>query len=107
MAVGYPLSYESVKNKQIFGLKELIRSSEVKLYGAGVKIQNNQFLAHGGRLFYLMSSGKDIIDARQSVYKNLSTVSIDGNNLHYRTDIGWRDLQRLRLNERIIDIIHS
>lgn len=93
---GYPSSYESVSGKQIFGLKELINSPEVKLYGAGIKVKKNQLLANGGRLFYLMSTGDNIIMARASVYKNLSTISIDGNNLHYRTDIGWRDLQRLR-----------
>ncbi len=93
---GYSLSYESVKGKLIFGLEKIIKSKKVKLYGAGVKVKDHQFIANGGRLFYLVAEGKNIIEARQIVYQNLSSISIDCNHLHFRTDIGWRDVQRLR-----------
>ncbi len=93
---GYPVSYEAVKGKEIYGLKELIKSKDVKIYGAGVKIEKNKFIAHGGRLFYIMAEGKNIIEARKNVYKNLFSISISGNNLHFRNDIGWRDVERLR-----------
>ncbi|MEI8067489.1 MAG: phosphoribosylamine--glycine ligase [Candidatus Shapirobacteria bacterium] len=92
---GYPSSYEEVKGKQIFGLEKMSNSKEVKLYGAGIKVKDNKFFANGGRVFYLMAQGKDIIEARKKVYKNLALIDIDGNNLHFRTDIGWRDLARL------------
>jgi phosphoribosylamine---glycine ligase len=92
---GYPVNYDSVKGKKILGLKELLFSKNIKVLGAGVKIINNQLTACGGRLFYLISSGKNIIEARKNVYSELLNISIEGNNLHYRTDIGWRDVQRL------------
>jgi phosphoribosylamine--glycine ligase len=93
---GYPVSYETVKGKQIFGLDTLLKSKKIKIFGAGVKTKNDKFLAYGGRLFYLMAEGKDVIEARKNIYQNLSLVSIEGNNLHFRTDIGWRDIDRLR-----------
>jgi len=93
---GYPVSYENVKGKQVFGLEKIIKSEEVKLYGAGIIIKDNKFFANGGRVFYLMAQGKDIFAARKKVYKNLELITIDGNNLHFRTDIGWRDIKRLR-----------
>jgi phosphoribosylamine---glycine ligase len=92
---GYPVNYDSVKGKKIMGLKELLFSKNIKVLGAGVKIINNQLTASGGRLFYLISSGKNIIEARKKVYEQLANINIKGNNLHYRTDIGWRDVQRL------------
>jgi len=92
---GYPINYDAVKGKQIFGLEKILNSPKVKLLGAGTQYQNNKFIAHGGRLFYLVASGENIIAARKNVYDELSNISIEGNNLHYRTDIGWRDVARL------------
>ncbi|MCW1949387.1 MAG: phosphoribosylamine--glycine ligase [Candidatus Shapirobacteria bacterium] len=92
---GYPVNYNNVKGKQIFGLSKIFSSKKVKIFGAGTQFKNNQYIANGGRLFYLVSEGKNITDARKKVYNELSGISIEGNNLHYRTDIGWRDVQRL------------
>ncbi len=92
---GYPVNYDDVKGKQIFGLEEILTSKKVKLLGAGTQYQNNKFIAHGGRLFYLVASGENIITARKNVYDELAKISIEGDNLHYRTDIGWRDVARL------------
>lgn len=92
---GYPINYDAVKGKQIFGLEKILSSKKVKLLGAATQFKNNQFMAHGGRLFYLVSAGKNIIAAQKNVYSQLSNISIEGDNLHYRTDIGWRDAQRL------------
>lgn len=92
---GYPVNYDQVKGKQIFGLSKIIHSKKVKLFGAGTQFKDSRYIAHGGRLFYLVSVGKNITDARKKVYAELSGISIEGNNLHYRTDIGWRDIQRL------------
>ncbi len=92
---GYPVDYNVVKGKQIFGLEKIFNSKTIKLFGAGTQYQNNKFFAHGGRLFYLVALGENIIIARKNVYDALSTISIKGDNLHYRTDIGWRDVARL------------
>lgn len=93
---GYPENYEAVKGKQIYGLDEARKVNGVKIYGAGVKVADGHYYANGGRLFYIVGEGKTVIDARQRAYEAMSLVHIDGNNLHFRTDIGWRDVQRLR-----------
>lgn len=97
-ARGYPAGYSQVKGKQIYGLEEARKVKGVRIYGAGVKEVSGKYYAHGGRLFYLVGEGKNVIEARGRAYEAMSLVHIDGNNLHYRTDIGWRDVQRLRKN---------
>lgn len=92
---GYPSSYDSVKGKQIFGLEKVLGLPGIKLYGAGVKKQGKRYFVAGGRLFYIVGEGKDVIEARRKAYEAMSQVYIEGNNLHYRTDIGWRDVERL------------
>lgn len=93
---GYPGDYKGVRGKQIYGLDEAREIEGVKLYGAGVKVEDGKYYANGGRLFYIVGEGETVIDARQKAYEAMSLVYIDGNNLHFRTDIGWRDVKRLR-----------
>ncbi len=93
---GYPLDYSKVKDKQVFGLDEAGKISGVKIYGAGIKVIDNKHYASGGRLFYIVGEGKTVIEARQKAYEAMSLIFVEGNNLHYRTDIGWRDVERLR-----------
>ncbi|MCL5090424.1 MAG: phosphoribosylamine--glycine ligase, partial [Patescibacteria group bacterium] len=97
---GYPGDYSQVKGKEVFGLEEVSKIAGVRLYGAGVKKEGCHFYANGGRLFYLVGEGKNVIEARSKVYEAMAKVYIEGNNLHYRTDIGWRDVGRLRNNLR-------
>lgn len=91
---GYPQDYQDVVGKQIFGLDEIIKSTNVKIFGAGVNKKNGKYFAIGGRLFYVLASGKNIADTRKKAYSALSQIYIEGNNLHYRTDIGFRDMER-------------
>ncbi len=92
---GYPGDYSNVKGKQIFGLEKASKIPDVKIYGAGIKIHSNKFYANGGRIFYVTGEGKNIHEARQKAYKAMKLISVEGNNLHYRTDIGWRDARRI------------
>jgi len=94
-SAGYPNDYSRVKGKEIFRLDELTSNNSVKIFGAGIKIKNNKFLANGGRIFHLVSEGKNIIDARKKAYQELSSIYIEGNNLHYRTDIGWQEMEKI------------
>lgn len=112
-SLGYPEDYSKVKGKTISGLETLTHEDGIKLYGAGVKIvttyQNpetrNQeikiYTANGGRLFYVIAEGEDVIKAREKAYEALKKVSIPGesgnNLLHFRTDIGYRDVERLKI----------
>ena len=93
---GYPGDYEKVRGKQIFGINEARKIAGVRIYGAGVKEEAGKYYANGGRLFYIMGEGKTVIEARRKAYEAMALVYIEGNNLHFRTDIGWRDVQRLR-----------
>lgn len=93
---GYPGNYEAVKGKRIYGLDEAMNVPGVRIFGAGIKVVDDKYYAAGGRLFYIVGEGIDVIQARQRAYEAISLVSIEGNNLHYRTDIGWRDVARLR-----------
>ncbi|MGH7246152.1 MAG: phosphoribosylamine--glycine ligase [Candidatus Levyibacteriota bacterium] len=93
---GYPSDYSAVKGKEIIGLEKVTYMDNVLLFGAGVKVENQKYLANGGRLFYIVGEGKDVIVAREKAYDAMKLVNIEGNNLHYRTDIGWRDIARLK-----------
>lgn len=93
-SLGYPGDYSQVIGKQIFGLEEIKKAKNVKVFGAGVKIIKGNYFAHGGRLFYLMAEGRNVAQARQIAYNALSLTYVEGNKLHYRTDIGYRDLER-------------
>jgi phosphoribosylamine--glycine ligase len=98
-SLGYPEDYSKVKGREILGLSEFIKSEDLKIYGAGVKIKDGKYIASGGRLFYVVASGKDTREARDKAYKALETISIPGENqenlLHFRKDIGYRDVDRL------------
>lgn len=93
---GYPGDYSKIKGKQILGLEKAMKIPGVKIFGSGVKREGKKFLANGGRLFYVVGEGKNVLEARKIVYKALNLISIEGDNLHYRTDIGWRDLERMK-----------
>lgn len=92
---GYPTDYSRVVGKQIVGLDKFLKSSDVQVFGAGVKKQNGKYTAHGGRLFYVMAAGKNVVDARKKAYDAISKIKVEGDNLHYRRDIGYRDLERM------------
>ena len=89
---GYPVKYE--KGRLIRGLEDAAGVPGVSIYGAGLKLSHNQVCGNGGRLFSIVGEHDDIIGARQKAYAAMAFVSVEGNGLHYRTDIGWRDVER-------------
>ncbi|OGD89332.1 phosphoribosylamine--glycine ligase [Candidatus Curtissbacteria bacterium RIFCSPHIGHO2_01_FULL_40_12] len=95
---GYPKDYSKVVGKKIIGLEKILKLKNVQIFGAGVKVKNRQYLAAGGRLFYMMAQGRNVAEARKMAYNALSRIRVEGDNLHYRTDIGWRDLKRYYSN---------
>lgn len=94
-AKGYPVDYEAAKGKKVFGIEKAIKMG-VKIYGAGIKKTGNDYVVNGGRILYIVGEGKSVLEAREKAYKAMAMISIEGDNLHYRTDIGWRDLERLK-----------
>lgn len=103
-ANGYPFNLTPVKGKQIFGISEVIKIKGINVYSSGVKEQNGKYVVSGGRMFHIIGEGKNILEAREKAYAAMAKISVEGNNLHYRTDIGWRDAERMRnleLNRRV------
>ncbi len=92
---GYPEDYSSVKGKEITGLEEVMKIPGVLVFGSGVQRKSNKFYVNGGRVFYIVGEGQNVIEARDKAYSAMSLINIEGDNLHYRKDIGWRDLERL------------
>lgn len=93
-AKGYPNDYSKVKGKKVLGIDEVIKSG-IKVYGAGIKKVKEDYIVNGGRVLYIVGEGKNITEAREQAYKAMKQINIEGNNLHYRTDIGWRDVERM------------
>ncbi|MGA9287315.1 MAG: phosphoribosylamine--glycine ligase, partial [Anaerobacillus sp.] len=86
---GYPGSYE--KGKAISGLDAV--SSESLVFHAGTKRIDDKLVTDGGRILLVASSGNDLKEASQTVYKELEQVDVkDG---FYRTDIGHRAISRV------------
>ena len=59
---------------------------DVKLFHAGTKIQNNQLMTSGGRVFCATGIGTDLANAQKNAYNLVSKISFDG--AFNRKDIG-------------------
>jgi phosphoribosylamine--glycine ligase len=93
-AKGYPNDYSRAQGKTIKGLREAMKISGITIYGSGIKKKGKEFVVNGGRIFHLVAEGKNIEQAREKAYAAMSHIFVEGNNLHYRTDIGWREIER-------------
>lgn len=93
-AKGYPEDYRKALGKKIYGLEKAQKASGVQIFGAGVKRAGKHYVVSGGRIFHLVASGRDIFDARRKAYNAMSQIYVEGNNLHFRTDIGFKELER-------------
>jgi phosphoribosylamine--glycine ligase len=51
----------------------------------GTSVKDGQVYTAGGRVLMVVSSGKDLADARANVYAQVRKISCD--NLFYRNDI--------------------
>jgi phosphoribosylamine--glycine ligase len=96
-SLGYPVDYAKVKGKIVTGLNKAMKLSGVKIFGAGIAKKGKDFVVHGGRVIHVVGEGKTFVEAKDKAYKAMAMINIQGNNLHFRTDIGWRDLERENL----------
>ncbi|MCL1948306.1 MAG: phosphoribosylamine--glycine ligase [Turicibacter sp.] len=79
-AAGYPEKYES--GAVIKGLDKL---EGVDVYHMGTKAAGTDYAINGGRVLFVVGSGKNLDEARAKVYKELQ--KIDCQELFFRTDI--------------------
>ncbi|MFH1364037.1 MAG: phosphoribosylglycinamide synthetase C domain-containing protein, partial [Candidatus Aenigmatarchaeota archaeon] len=93
---GYPGDYSRVKGKRIYGLEEAMAVPGVTVYGAGIRMEDGNFYANGGRLFSVVGEGDNIIHAQERARDVMERISVEGDNLYWRNDIGLRDIGRYR-----------
>lgn len=94
VAKGYPGNYSQAMGKKINGIDNA-RATGATVYGANVLVEGEEHKVNGGRLFYVGGIGDDVVQARAMAYGGMKVVTIEGDNLHFRTDIGNRDVRRL------------
>ncbi|MCK5429206.1 MAG: phosphoribosylamine--glycine ligase, partial [Anaerolineales bacterium] len=83
---GYPGKYQT--GYEIDGLYNL--DSDIQVFHAGTKLDENKVLTSGGRVLTVVASGKSIAEARDKVYANIPRISFD--SATYRTDIAMREV---------------
>ena len=83
---GYPGQY--VTGLPITGLDTV--DDDVMVFHAGTKSSDGAICTDGGRVFTVTALGRNIAEARDKVYRNISRISFNG--CHYRRDIGQREV---------------
>jgi phosphoribosylamine--glycine ligase len=81
-SAGYPGSYQT--GFPVGGLDEV--DKDIIIFHAGTKEgQSGEVLTSGGRVLTAVATGKNLTEAREKVYKNISRIHFEG--CHYRQDI--------------------
>jgi len=89
-SAGYPGSYK--KGLPIKGLNEV--DKDLLIFHAGTKLgDDGTIYTNGGRVLTLVGTGKNMAEAREKVYSNISKIYFDG--CHYRKDIALREIKRI------------
>ena len=79
---GYPGSYKT--GFPIRGIEDL--DEDIMVFHAGTKTgSSGELLTSGGRVLTVVATGKDLAEAREKVYKNISRINFEG--AYYRKDI--------------------
>ena len=58
----------------------------------GTKMENGEFYTNGGRVLFVVASGKDLLEAKEKALADVKKIKCD--NLFYRSDIGHRALNK-------------
>jgi phosphoribosylamine--glycine ligase len=87
---GYPGPYG--KGTAINGLESFKDSRDVVVFHAGTSFKNGEVVTSGGRVLGVTALGKDIVSAKESVYKAVEKISFEG--MQYRTDISDKAIKK-------------
>jgi len=88
-AGGYPDSY--AKGEIISGLEQA-DSDSVKVFHAGTAEQEGEVATSGGRVLCVTALGETVQQAQELAYRAVNKIS--WNNVYFRTDIGYRAVER-------------
>ncbi len=83
---GYPGKYET--GLPIRGLGSV--GPDIMVFHAGTRFSNGVICTDGGRVLTVTALGRNIAEARDKVYRNISRISFK--DCHYRRDIGAREV---------------
>jgi phosphoribosylamine--glycine ligase len=79
---GYPGNYKT--GFPISGLDNV--DKDIMVFHAGTKLGNKkEVLTNGGRVLTIVATGKNLAEAREKVYRNITRVHFEG--AYYRKDI--------------------
>lgn len=87
-AKGYPGTYE--KGSKILGLDTISESTNIQVFHAGTKEEDNNIIATGGRVLNITARGSSLKEAHRLAYETIEKIQWE--NGFYRNDIGWRAL---------------
>ncbi|MEM9878664.1 MAG: phosphoribosylamine--glycine ligase [Pseudomonadota bacterium] len=86
---GYPGRYQ--KGDVISGI-EAAELGGAAVFHAGTASEDGAVTATGGRVLNVTALGENVTQAHQNAYKAVGAIQWD--NAYYRSDIGWRAMQR-------------
>jgi len=89
-ANGYPGT--PVKGTEIKGLEAARLVPNVEIFHAGTRCDGDRLLADGGRVLNVTGRGRTVAEARDAAYAAIAKIDWPGG--FFRSDIGWRALQR-------------
>jgi phosphoribosylamine---glycine ligase len=86
---GYPGDYE--KGSRLLGVAE-VPSDVAKVFHAGTAEKDGYLVASGGRVLCVTARGATVSEAQRKAYEGVRVI--DWPQGFYRSDIGWRAVQR-------------
>ncbi len=86
---GYPGKFQ--KGRLIQGIAEADALEQVKVFHAGTRLKDGQFITAGGRVLGVTAKAVDLPAAIARVYQALKKVQFE--QMHYRSDIGSKGLK--------------
>jgi phosphoribosylamine--glycine ligase len=89
-AKGYPGDY--ARGSEIRGLDAAAGIEGVEVFHAGTTQQGPRVVSAGGRVLNVTARGRTVAEAQRRAYEAVGKIDWPGG--FYRSDIGWRALQR-------------
>jgi phosphoribosylamine--glycine ligase len=86
---GYPESYS--KGDPISGLPDQVQK-DLKVFHAGTSLKEGRVVTSGGRVLCATALGATVNEAQKKAYNLARQIKWD--NVYYRTDIGYRAIER-------------